>query len=243
MNKRQEEYEKHAIDLLRNSSEGVLSTISVRNEGYPFGSFVTYITDVDRSVIIYASNIAQHTINLKENSKSCLTLFKIDDDLDKQNSSRMTLLGDLQSISEKEIDEIRARFEEFLPESKKYAAMHDFNFYRLHIDQIRWIGGFGKIAWLDNKDWKQFKPKWMSNQTSIIDHMNKDHTKNISASLNAQHNVQDPEAKMFALSIDGYFVKSEDEIYFISFERVCKNAKEYKDILVEQANQYRSYEM
>ena len=243
MNKRQEEYEKHAINLLRNSSEGVLSTISVRNEGYPFGSFVTYITDVDRSIIIYASNIAQHTINLKENSKSCLTLFKIDDDLDKQNSSRMTLLGDLQSMPEKEIDEIRARFEEFLPESKKYAAMHDFNFYRLHIDQIRWIGGFGKIAWLDNKDWKQFKPKWMSNQTSIIDHMNKDHTKNISASLNAQHNVQDPEAKMFALSIDGYFVKSEDKIYFIFFERVCKNAKDYKDILVEQANQYRSYEI
>ena len=105
MNKRQEEYEKQAIDLLRNSSEGVLSTISVRNEGYPFGSFVTYITDLDRSVIIYASNIAQHTINLKENSKSCLTLFKIDDDVDKQNSSRMTLLGDLQSMPEKEIDE------------------------------------------------------------------------------------------------------------------------------------------
>ena len=243
MNKRQEEYEKHAINLLRNSSEGVLSTISVRNEGYPFGSFVTYITDVDRSIIIYASNIAQHTINLKANSKSCLTLFKIDDDLDKQNSSRMTLLGDLQSMPEKEIDETRTRFEEFLPESKKYAAMHDFNFYRLHIDQIRWIGGFGKIAWLDNKDWKQFKPKWMSNQTSIIDHMNKDHTKNISASLNAQHNIQDPEAKMFVLSIDGYFVKSEDKIYFISFERVCKNAKDYKDILVEQANQYRSYEI
>ena len=155
----------------------------------------------------------------------------------------MTLLGDLQSMPEKEIDETRARFEEFLPESKKYAAMHDFNFYRLHIDQIRWIGGFGKIAWLDNKDWKQFKPKWMSNQTSIIDHMNQDHTKNISASLNAQHSVQDTEAKMFALSIDGYFVKSEDKIYFISFERVCKNAKEYKDILVEQANQYRSYEI
>jgi hypothetical protein len=63
--------------------------------------------------------------------------------------------------------------------------------------------------------------------------MNKDHTKNISASLNAQHNIQDPEAKMFALSIDGYFVKSEDKIYFIFFERVCKNAKDYKDILVE----------
>ena len=73
--------------------------------------------------------------------------------------------------------------------------------------------------------------------------MNEDHAKNISASLNAQHDVQDAKAKMFALSIDGYFVKSKNIIYFISFERVCKNAKEYKDILVEQANQYRSYEL
>ena len=243
MNKRQEEYEKHAINLLRNSSEGVLSTISVRNEGYPFGSFVTYISDVDRSVVIYASNIAQHTINLQDNSKSCLTLFKIDDDLDKQNSSRMTLLGDLQSLPEKEIDETRTRFEEFLPESRKYASMHDFNFYRLHIDQIRWIGGFGTIAWVDHKEWKHCKPKWTSHQISIINHMNEDHAKNISASLNAQHGVQDAEAKMFALSIDGYFVKSKEKIYFISFEKVCKNAKEYKDILVEQANQYRSYKL
>ena len=101
----------------------------------------------------------------------------------------------------------------------------------------------GQISWLDNKEWKHFKPKWTSNQISIINHMNEDHAKNISASLNAQHGVQDAKAKMFALSIDGYFVKSKEKIYFISFEKVCKNAKEYKDILVEQANQYRSYEL
>ena len=70
MNTKQKEYEKDAVSLLRNASEGVLSTISVRNDGYPFGSFVTFVTDVDRSILIYASNIAQHTINLKEDSKS-----------------------------------------------------------------------------------------------------------------------------------------------------------------------------
>ena len=41
MNTKQKEYEKDAVSLLRNASEGVLSTISVRNDGYPFGSFVT----------------------------------------------------------------------------------------------------------------------------------------------------------------------------------------------------------
>ena len=243
MNTRQKEYETDAIKLLRTSTEGILSTISVRHEGYPFGSFVTFISGTDRSIIIYASDIAQHTINLKEDSKSCLTLFKLDDDKDKQNSSRMTLLGDLRPLPDNELERIKIRFENFLPESKKYAEMHDFNFYKLTIEQIRWIGGFGKIAWLDNKNWNQFMPKWSKNEMSIIEHMNKDHLKNISSSLHAQHGIKNKNVKMFALTIDGYYLKSEEEIYFIYFEEVCLNAKDYKDILVKQAEQYRSYEI
>ena len=243
MNIKQKQYEKEAVSLLRNASEGVLSTISVRNEGYPFGSFVTFVSDLDRSILIYASNIAQHTINLKENSKSCLTLFKIDDDFDKQNSSRMTLLGDLKSLPDEETDEVKRRFENFLPESKKYAAMHDFNFYRLHISQVRWIGGFGKIAWLDAKKWQYYKPKWANNESSIIQHMNEDHAGSIASALHAQHAMIDKDAKMFSLSIDGYYIKSKGEIYFISFEEICDNAKEYKDMLIKQANNYRDYEL
>ena len=243
MNIKLKQYEKEAVSLLRNASEGVLSTISVRNEGYPFGSFVTFVSDLDRSILIYASNIAQHTINLKENSKSCLTLFKIDDDFDKQNSSRMTLIGDLKTLPNEETESVKKRFEKFLPESKKYAAMHDFNFYRLHINQVRWIGGFGKIACLDAKKWEQHKPKWSSNESSIIEHMNEDHSNNISSALNAQHSIKDNEAKMLSLSIDGYYIKSNEEIYFISFEEICINAKEYKDMLVKQANDYRAYEL
>ena len=73
--------------------------------------------------------------------------------------------------------------------------------------------------------------------------MNKDHLKNISSSLHAQHGIKNKNVKMFALTIDGYYLKSEEEIYFIYFEEVCLNAKDYKDILVKQAEQYRSYEI
>ena len=243
MNIKLKQYEKEAVSLLRNASEGVLSTISVRNEGYPFGSFVTFVSDLDRSILIYASNIAQHTINLKENSKSCLTLFKIDDDFDKQNSSRMTLIGDLKTLPNEETESVKRRFEKFLPESKKYAAMHDFNFYRLHINQVRWIGGFGKIAWLNPENWEQYKPKWFKNEASIIEHMNSDHANAIASALNAQYGLKDEKAKMFSLSIDGYYIRSNNEIYFISFKKICSNAKEYKDMLVKQSNDYRKYEL
>ena len=63
-------YELHAAKLLRESNEGVLSTISKKFDGYPFGSFTTFTTDRDRSIIIYASDLAQHTKNLKNDSKA-----------------------------------------------------------------------------------------------------------------------------------------------------------------------------
>ena len=61
-------YELEAVKLLRTSNEGILTTISDKFEGYPFGSFITFITDRDRSVIIFASNLAEHTTNIKKNS-------------------------------------------------------------------------------------------------------------------------------------------------------------------------------
>ena len=56
-------FELEAIKLLRTSNEGVLTTISDKFEGYPFGSFITYITDRDR--IIFASNLASIQLILK----------------------------------------------------------------------------------------------------------------------------------------------------------------------------------
>ena len=243
MKEKLQEYELKAVELLRTSKEAVLSTISDKFKGYPFGSFVTFMSGRDRSVIIYASNIAQHTINLKKDSKSCLTLFKLEEEKDKQESSRLTLLGDLVNLPDNEVNQTRDRFIKFLPESEKYSAMHDFNFYKLEISQARWIGGFGKIAWLKNNNWRPASAKWSKNEESIIEHMNNDHSKNISASLNAQHGVKDKNAKMFALTIDGYYLRSKDKIFFITFDQICNNAKQYKEMLVSQAKEYRSFEI
>ena len=47
---------------------------------------------------------------------------------------------------------------------------------------------------------------------------------------------------MIALCIDGYFIESKNEIFFISFEDICLNARSYRDMLINQAKQYRKFE-
>jgi len=235
------EYEKLAINLMRNCKEGVLSTVSKKYEGYPFGSFVTFISGADRSLIFYASDIAQHTINLKNNSKACITLFNLSEG-DKQDSARLSLIGDVKKI-DKDVEEISRQFIEFFPESSQYSNMHDFNFYRLKISQVRWIGGFGKIAWLSSTNWNPIRPKWLRQEKSMIEHMNEDHSNSIVSALNAKLGIKDKHAKMLRLTMDGYYVSSKNKIYFLDFNLPCFTVKQYRDKLVEQAKEYRDFEL
>jgi len=235
------EYERLAINLMRNCREGVLSTVSKKYEGYPFGSFVTFISGADRSIIFYASDIAQHTINLKNNSKACITLFNLSEG-DKQDSARLSLLGDVKKIDE-DTDEISRQFIEFFPESSQYSNMHDFNFYKLNISQVRWIGGFGKIAWLSSTNWNPTKPKWLKQENSMVKHMNEDHSNSIVSTLNAKLGIKDKRAKMLRLTMDGYYVSSKNKIYFVDFNLPCFTVKQYRDKLVEQAKEYRDFEL
>ena len=164
-------------------------------------------------------------------------------DSDKQNSERLTLLGDLKPVEKNKIEECASKYHEFFPKSREYAKMHGFNFYQFEISSCRWIGGFGKIAWLKNENWKHFEPKWKKNQQAIIEHMNDDHSNSICSSLNAQHGIEDVNAKMLFLTIDGYYILSNKKLYFIQFDIISLNPKQYKENLVSLAHQNREFEL
>ena len=98
MSNKLSKFENDAVRLMRESEIGILSTMSDKFSGYPFGSFVTYTSSKDRTILFYFSDLAEHTKNLMQDSKSSLTIFKINEKDDNQNSARLTLLGDLSLI-------------------------------------------------------------------------------------------------------------------------------------------------
>ena len=57
-------HEKEAVAFYISDKIAVLSTISKKYEGYPFGSFVTYVSGWDRTTFLYLSDLADHTKNL-----------------------------------------------------------------------------------------------------------------------------------------------------------------------------------
>ena len=242
MNENLAKYEKEAVSLMRSSQIGILSTHSNEFAGYPFGSFTTYASARSRMIYFYFSDLGQHTKNLNNNPKSCFTIFKINDGGDLQNSARLTLMGDLK-IVDQDLADCAEQFRISLPESKKYSKMHDFNFYQFSIKQIRWIGGFGQIAWLEPKNWKDFSPDWKIKESDIINHMNEDHKDSIQSTLNGIHGIKDKNAKMIRLTIDGYYVNCVKGLTFIPFSSICNSADEYKSALVKQAKDFRQFKL
>ena len=242
MNKQLDEYNLQATSLFRTCKTGILSTMSKKYDGYPFGSFITYVSGRSKIIYLYLSDLAQHTKNLNHQSESCLTISRTTDQKDKQNSQRLTLMGDLKLVPKDELNDCRHLYHLLLPESKQYADFHDFSFYQLEIKHIRWIGGFGKIKWLNENEWKKSLPEWLDQEEGIINHMNEDHSNSIVSSLNAQHGIRDKKAKMISLTIDGYYLSSKSKFYFIQFSEVCYTMKDYKSALVLLAKKYKSYE-
>ena len=232
-------YDNDAISLLRGSNMAILSTLSKKFEEFPFGSFITYVTDQNRSIYIYASDLAEHTKNIHNNSKSCITIFNTNKDGDKQNSSRLSIMGHFQKVESNGHDECEERFFKFLPESKKYSQTHDFNFYKMKPNKIRWIGGFGEIAWLKDKFWTSENPDWSEDEDSIVSHVNNDHKDVVIATLKGVHDIYDKNVEVLSLSIDGYFLKTKNKILFIPFNNPCISSKQVRDEFINHAKKFK----
>ncbi len=163
-----------AHQLLSSRQYGVLSSLSVKVRGYPLGSVTPYVLDGDGNPVILISDIAQHTANLHEDAHCSLTVVEGERG-DIQAHGRVCVMADAEPLSEHGVSAVAARYLRFYPEAENYFTAHDFRFWRLLPVKIRYIGGFGRIHWLEPDDTLRFNPFSGPVETAACVHMNEDH--------------------------------------------------------------------
>lgn len=226
---------KEALQFLRTTQSGVLSTFSAKFTGYPFGSVAPFILDHSGQPIILISTIAEHTQNIIANPKVSLLVFAGADDL--QANARLTLIGEAVQI-DKEDSHLRARYLRYFPQAESYFDMHDFNFYRIQIAQVRYIAGFGKMGWASDSDFKNTNDESQiaEQETAIIDHMNTDHVHSLIAYSKHFHGVDATHAQMLGIDSDGFDAKVEtnnqQKILRFNFEQPIHDAESARAALV-----------
>ena len=163
--------------LVANQSRGALCTLAADPAGYPYGSVATYALDDGGNPLFFVSRMAEHTQNaIGDPRASLLVTEPVPDGADPLASGRVTLLGILGEVGQEERAAVRERYLAANPTAAYYIDFGDFFFYRLAVQSIRYVGGYGRMSWVDPGEYAGAAPDPLAPAAAgIIEHMNTDH--------------------------------------------------------------------
>ena len=220
-----------ARQFVRGQHSGVLSTLSQRLNGYPFGSVAPFILDHAGRPVILISDIAEHTKNIVADPRVSLIVQPYSPDM--QVNGRVTIIARAERLDDK--DGLGPRYLRFHPQAESYFAMHDFKFYRLEPVRIRYIGGFGRIHWVEPEAYRCPDSPLAEQEGDIVAHMNADHGDNLRAYCRHVHGVEPREATMLGIDPDGFDVRADGGELRFAFARPVDDAQAARQALVELA--------
>ena len=135
-----------AVEVVRTTLDsvatGALATLTA--EGAPFASLVLTASDEAGDIVLLLSRLAAHTRNLEGDSRASLLAVAAGGEAgDPLSGARVTVLGRAdRKVSEAGKQRYLARH----PEAERYAGFGDFAFWRLRIDSVHLVAGFGRIV-------------------------------------------------------------------------------------------------
>lgn len=139
------------LSLLHRCQSAALATHSLTLPGYPFVTVLPFAIGPDHSPWLLMSGLAEHCRNVQADARVSLLLQPPAGQVWEQ--ARMTLSGDLHQ--ETPDAALLARLLRYAPAFEACLALGDFRFYRLQLQAIRFIGGFGRMGWVSAQDWEQ----------------------------------------------------------------------------------------
>ena len=164
---------ERARTLVAAISTGTLCTLAIDPAGYPYGSFVTIAFEKSNPIFLISA-LAEHTKNLEQDPRASLLVAE-SGAADPLANGRVTILGRCTRV-EGDGGSARAAFLAAHPQSAYYADFGDFGFWRLQVDSVRYIGGYGRMSWVRREEWETAQPDPLGpSAAGVIAHMNADH--------------------------------------------------------------------
>jgi len=137
--------------LLRASAFGALATLREGTTN-PFCSLVNIGTLPDGSPILLISRLAVHTRNIATDSRVSLLLSE-HGAADPLAAPRISITGKAEQLAVGEFQATaRRRYLAAHPSAELFVTFADFSFYRIAIETVHLVGGFGRIFDLGGRE-------------------------------------------------------------------------------------------
>jgi len=162
--------------LMRSATQVSLSTVlACDGSGRPYVSLALLALDHDASPLLLLSNLAEHTANLKVRPEIALLFDGTGSYRDPLAGPRASVLGSVEVVED---PRLLARFVRRHPGAGLYAGFKDFNLYRVKVERVHLVAGFGQIHWVEAAD-VLFDVSLAAGlgpaEDDIVAHMNEDH--------------------------------------------------------------------
>jgi putative heme iron utilization protein len=225
-----------------NHGFAVMSTNSKSDPGYPGGSVVGFAPDEDGRPLFIFSGMSTHTQDLLLDPRCSVTIAA--KEFKGAADGRVNLMGKCTLVPVEEREAVKEIYLKKHP-GAFWVGFGDFNWFRLDIEKIRFVGGFARAGSVTAEDYKEAKPDPISEfGPHIAQHMNEDHMDaTIAIVANAVPGLEVSEAVITSVDSLGMYVKvtrtpraSDQPQQFkirVPFPRPAADRKDVKTLLVE----------
>src|SRR5258705_8106080 len=201
-------YAERARTLMHLGRIGSLSTLSRKQQGFPFGSVMPYGLDDRGRAIFLISAMAMHTQNLQSDPRASLLVTQADANGDPLGASRVTLVGNALTIPQPQVADARKLYLERYANAKYWVDFEDFSFYRMDVLDVYFVGGFGVMGWVEVSEYDQAQPDPLADAAAgIIEHMNTDHKDALVLLARSLAGIESQEAAMTSVDRLGFRVR------------------------------------
>jgi hypothetical protein len=153
------------LNLLHSAQASTLATQSLLMPGYPYATVVPNVLDEQHRPILLISALAEHTKNLLADPKVSVSVTE-SGMLNVQDGQRLTIVGDAEQFEPS--DALKARYLRYLPAAEQYLTL-DFMFFRSQPKRLRYIGGIGRMGWIENEVLKGVHSLPLANEADLLE--------------------------------------------------------------------------
>ncbi len=155
---------------------GTLSTHSRRVAGFPFGSVAPYGVDAGGCPTFLFSSMAMHAQNLAVDARASLLVTQSAPASNPLALARATLLGPVARVGDGEVDTVKEDYLRRHADARQWVGFGDFAFYRLQVEELYYVAGFGAMGWVGAAEYGHAAPDPLADAAAdILQHMNADH--------------------------------------------------------------------
>lgn len=166
---------EEARTVVAGANVGTLASLT--SGGDPWASVVTYALLGDGTPVLCVSRLALHGRNLAVDRRASLAVSApVPDGEDPSDVGRVTLAGRVEEPVGDELDAARAAYHSAVSSGASFTEWDDFTFWLLRPEQIRWVGGFGRMASTDPERYRAAEVDPVAPRAAFaIAHLNDDH--------------------------------------------------------------------